>query len=166
MRKFFFLFWLIPLVGFAQQPNDTLVLKSANGTIFGLYITNAGVLEVVNFGQSSNGNPGQQPSVGFNYSAIVKEATDNNIQPPSAGLQALQQTYFNKLDSIGFLDKCDFFYLFINDGSPDFGLINWAKPSSFKGTPENQVHFDSLTGFSAGNTKGYVNTILNLQEMD
>ncbi len=159
MRKFILAILLAPLLSFSQQSSDTLILKSPNGTLFGLYITNAGVLEVVSFGLPPAGKPGQQlPSVGFQYSAIVAEATANNVAIPSQGLQALQKLYFDKLDSIGFLEKCDFFYLFVNDGSPDFGLINWADPTKYKATAMSQPAFDSLKGFSIGSSKGYLNT--------
>lgn len=157
MKKIILAFLFLPLLVVGQQASDTLVLKSANGTIFGLYITNSGTLEVVNFGQSNPPGP-TQPSVGFPYSDIIAEAATNSITAPSAAMQQLQERYFRKLDSIGFLAKCDFFYLFVNDGSPEFGQINWASPTKFKATGVNQPEFSPLKGFGTGKSRGYVNT--------
>lgn len=163
MKKILLVLILIPLFSKAQGsssgPSDTLILKSPNGTLFGLYITNSGVLEVVNFNTNPNPPGTPPPSVGFPYSDIIAEAARTNITPPSAGLQALQQAYFNKLDSIGFLAKCDFFYVFPNDGSEEFGLINWADPAKYKATTKGKPLYDNLKGFTSGpKSNGYIRT--------
>ncbi len=165
MKKLLSILLLIPWLLLGQGNNtasDTLLLKSANGTFFGLYVTDLGELKVVNFGnpQPPVGTP--MPSVGFKYSKIVSTAGALNINTPTQGLQLIQERYFDRLDSIGFLAKCDYFYVFVNDGGADFGLINWADPDKFRAVAMQNPSFDSLTGYNAGpNNNGYLNTTYN-----
>lgn len=162
MKKLLLAILLLPAFISAQQsPSDTLLLKSPNGTVYGLYITNSGVLEIVNF--ASTPGSGQSPttgtpSVGHGYSDLLTQAATQNISAPSSALQALQQRYFQKLDSIGFLANCDYFYVFANDGSEEFGLLNWANPSTFLAKTKKKPEFNAILGFSPGSKKGYIQT--------
>jgi len=86
------------------------------------------------------------------YQAVLDQASSLGYTAPSAAQQTLQNTLVTDLKTAGIWSKLDALYIMANDGSREFGRLNWASPSNFElselpSTPT----FTLNEGFSAGN---------------
>jgi len=86
------------------------------------------------------------------YQAVLDQASSLGYTAPSAAQQTLQNTLVTDLKTAGIWSKLDALYVMANDGSREFGRLNWASPSNFElselpSTPT----FTLNEGFSAGN---------------
>ena len=86
------------------------------------------------------------------YQAILDRSTALGYTEPSTAQQILQNTLVTDLKTAGVWDKLDALYITANDGSREFGRLNWASPSTFELSElPSAPTFTSNQGFSAGN---------------
>ena len=83
------------------------------------------------------------------YQAVLDQASTQGYTAPSAAQQTLQNTLVTDLKTAGIWSKLDALYIMANDGSSDFGRLNWASPSTFELSEVNSPIFTSNQGFSA-----------------
>jgi hypothetical protein len=83
-----------------------------------------------------------------NYQAVLNQASTLGYTAPSAAQQTLQNTLVTDLKTAGVWSKLDALYIMANDGSSDFGRLNWASPSAFELTNINSPTFTSNQGFT------------------
>lgn len=86
------------------------------------------------------------------YQAVLDRSTALGYTAPSAAQQTLQNTLVEDLKTAGAWDKLDALYIMANDGSSDFGRLNWASPSAFELSELNSPTFTSNEGFKGGGT--------------
>lgn len=65
------------------------------------------------------------------YRAILDYADNNNYRKPSHCLQNIQNMFVKELKAQGFWDSLDILYILANDGSREFGFINWKDTSQY-----------------------------------
>ena len=65
------------------------------------------------------------------YDEVIQYAESQGYTLPSIEQQMLQQDLMISLVESGLWDKLQTFYVFANDGSQEFGNINWKNPGSF-----------------------------------
>lgn len=65
------------------------------------------------------------------YQAIIDYAKSQSYVLPTEEQQILQNDVVNDLVAQGIWNDLDVFYVFANDGSSDFGRINWINPGTF-----------------------------------
>jgi hypothetical protein len=70
------------------------------------------------------------------YDSIVSYAVSQGYTLPSAAQQQLQWEMMDALIDAGIWNDLDAFYVFANDGSQEFGNINWKSPGSFTVSPK------------------------------
>ena len=95
------------------------------------------------------------------YTAILAEGTAQGYTLPSASQQGKQNILLNKLISSGVWAKLDLILVFANDGSKEFGCINWKNPSGTKATLINSPTFTMNAGFTGNGTSSYILTGYN-----
>jgi hypothetical protein len=95
------------------------------------------------------------------YQAILAEGTAQGYTLPSASQQAKQNILLNSLISSGVWAKLDLILVFANDGSSEFGCINWKNPSGTKATLVNSPTFTINEGFTGNGTSSYILTGYN-----
>jgi len=83
------------------------------------------------------------------YQAVLDQASTQGYTAPSAAQQTIQNTLVEDLKTAGVWSKLDALYIMANDGSSDFGRLNWASPSTFELSEVNSPIFTSNQGFSA-----------------
>lgn len=83
------------------------------------------------------------------YQAVLDRASSLGYTAPSSGQQTLQNTLVTDLKTAGIWNKLDALYIMANDGSREFGRLNWASPSTFELSEVNSPTFTSNQGFSA-----------------
>jgi len=86
------------------------------------------------------------------YQAILDRSTTLGYTAPSGAQQTLQNTLVEDLKTAGVWDKLDALYIMANDGSSDFGRLNWASPSAFELSEVSSPTFTSNEGFKGGGT--------------
>ena len=85
------------------------------------------------------------------YQAVLDRASSLGYTAPSSGQQTLQNTLVTDLKTAGIWDKLDALYIMANDGSREFGRLNWASPSTFELSElPSAPTFTSNQGFSGG----------------
>ena len=94
------------------------------------------------------------------YQAILSRATALGYTLPSATQQAKQNQLILALKSASVWDKLDVFYMFANNGSKEFALINWKIPSSNLGTIVGSNLTFNANGFLGG-ASSFINTNYN-----
>ena len=82
------------------------------------------------------------------YQAILDRSTALGYTEPSTAQQILQNTLVTDLKTAGVWDKLDALYIMANDGSREFGRLNWASPSTFELSEVNSPTFTSNQGFT------------------
>ena len=86
------------------------------------------------------------------YFTLLNYATAQGYSLPSAGQQVVQQQLISDLQSAGIWDKLDALYIMANDGSREFGRLNWVSPSTFELSElPSAPTFTLNEGFSGGN---------------
>lgn len=103
-----------------------------------------------------------QSGTGFDasYQAVLDRATTLNYQLPNANNQVLQNALILGLKSSGVWAKLDVFYMFANNGSKEFGTLNWKNPSSNQATIVGSNMTWNSGGF-VGGASSYLDTNFN-----
>ena len=95
------------------------------------------------------------------YNAVLTEASAQGYTLPSPAQQAKQNTLMAAFISSGVLAKVDVLFIFANDGSKEFGCINWKNPSGAKANPISSPTWASNAGFTGNGTSSYILTGYN-----
>jgi hypothetical protein len=95
------------------------------------------------------------------YKAILAEGTAQGYTLPSSSQQAKQNIFLKSLITSGVWAKLDLILVFANDGSKEFGCINWKNPSGTKATLVNSPTFTMNAGFTGNGTSSYILTGYN-----
>lgn len=93
------------------------------------------------------------------YQAVLNYATSLGYTLPSAAQQIKQNQLMLSLKAAGVWSKLDTFAVFANDGSSNFGLIDWKRLSLY--TAVNSPTFTSNVGFQGNGTSSYINSNFN-----
>jgi hypothetical protein len=95
------------------------------------------------------------------YQAILNRATTLGYTLPSASVQVKQNTLLTSMKADGVWAKLDVFYVFAQDGSAEFGTLNWKNPNANQSTLVNAPTFVSNGGFTGNGTSSYIDTNFN-----
>ena len=93
------------------------------------------------------------------YQAVLNYATSLGYTLPSAGQQVKQNELLISLKLNGIWAKLDTFAIFANDGSSNFGLIDWKRLTLY--TAVNSPTFTTNQGFNGNGTSSYIDTNFN-----
>jgi len=88
------------------------------------------------------------------YQAIL--TAGSGFTRPSASQQILQNQLIIDLKAAGVWEKLDSFMMFRNDGSREFGTINWVNPNNLA-TTTTYPTFSSAYGFQGNNSNMFLN---------
>lgn len=112
----------------------------------------------------ANSWAGDTNIVGFafdsDYQAILDRATELGYTLPTLEQQNLQNTLLINMKADGVWAKLDVFYNFANNGSQEFGTLNWKSPTTRQSTLIGTPNFISNQGFQGTGTS-YINTNFN-----
>src|SRR3990167_8825353 len=92
------------------------------------------------------------------YQAVLDYATAQSYTLPSSGQQILQNTLMVDLVASGAFALLDFFHVPANDGSENFGKINWINPGSFDLTNPNACTWAADSGYSSTGSPDYLDS--------
>jgi len=95
------------------------------------------------------------------YTAVLNRATALGYSLPSESVRTKQNTLLASLKSTGVWAKLDVFYVFAQDGSADFGTLNWKNPNANQSTLFNAPTFVSNGGLMGNGTSSYIDTNFN-----
>jgi len=106
------------------------------------------------------------------YQAIIDYAKSQAYVLPTEAQQIVQNDVVNNLVAQGIWDDLDVFYVFANNGSSDFGRINWINPGTFNAVEtstglqtilptwaSNQGYTGTQLGFSYGFLRTFYNAL-------
>jgi hypothetical protein len=93
------------------------------------------------------------------YQAVLNYATTQGYTLPSASQQIKQNQLVLDLKVGGVWSKLDTFAVFANDGSSNFGLIDWKRLALY--TAVNSPTWTSNVGFTGNGTSSYIDTNFN-----
>jgi hypothetical protein len=93
------------------------------------------------------------------YQEVLDLGTFLGYDLPSSGQQILQNQLMLAAKASGAYQKSDVFGIFANDGSPEFGLIDWKRKSTM--TAVNSPSFTSNQGFTGNGSTSYIDTNYN-----
>jgi len=97
-------------------------------------------------------------STDSDYQAVLNRATTEGYSLPSASQQTLQNTLVTDLKSSGVWDKLDMLFVFANNGSEEFSLIDWKNPNGTTGTAYSDISWTSNSGFTGDGVADYIDT--------
>ena len=96
------------------------------------------------------------------YQAVLDRSTALGYTAPSAAQQTLQNTLVEDLKTAGVWSKLDALYIMANDGSSDFGRLNWASPSAFELSEVSSPTFTSNQGFTGNGSSSTLDSGINM----
>jgi len=96
------------------------------------------------------------------FDAVISEATAQGYTLPSLPQQALMNQIVIDLKADGIWNKLDFFALFENDGSTQFGWINWVDPTGTKAQHVGSPTWVSNEGYTSLDNANYYDTNFNM----
>jgi len=82
---------------------------------------------------------------------------------PHDTIADLQEALVYSLDTAGYWDKMDVFYVFASHNGTD-ALINWVNPGTYDATNVSETSFTQWEGFTGDGTADYINTNLSLAD--
>jgi hypothetical protein len=109
-----------------------------------------------------NPEPVPTPAFDADYQAVLDEASTLGYTAPSAAQQTLQNTLVEDLKTAGVWSKLDALYIMANDGSREFGSLNWASPSAFALSEVSSPTFTSNEGFTGNGSSSTLDTGINM----
>ena len=98
----------------------------------------------------------------IDYKAVLDRAVALGYAIPSAAQQTLQDTLVRDLKTAGVWSKLDALYIMANDGSREFGSLNWASPSNFALSEVSSPTFTSNEGFMGNGLSSTLDTGINM----
>lgn len=97
-------------------------------------------------------------STDSDYQLVLNRATTEGYSLPSASQQTLQNTLVTDLKSSGVWDKLDMLFVFANNSSEEFSLIDWKNPNGTTGTAYSDISWTSNSGFTGDGVADYIDT--------
>lgn len=94
------------------------------------------------------------------YKAVLDRGTALSYTLPTLAQQKLQNTLLMNMKADGVWAKLDVFYNFANNGSQEFGTLNWKSPTTRQSTLIGTPNFISNQGFQGTGTS-YIDTNFN-----
>lgn len=94
------------------------------------------------------------------YKAVLDRGTALSYTLPTLAQQKLQNTLLMNMKTDGVWAKLDVFYNFANNGSQEFGTLNWKSPTTRQSTLIGTPNFISNQGFQGTGTS-YIDTNFN-----
>jgi hypothetical protein len=94
------------------------------------------------------------------YKAVLDRGTALSYTLPTLAQQKLQNTLLMNMKADGVWAKLDVFYNFANDGSQEFGTLNWKSPTTRQSTLVGSPNFISNQGIQGTGTS-YIDTNFN-----
>lgn len=95
------------------------------------------------------------------YQAVLDRATTLGYTHPSSAQKSKHDTMVRLLKSDGTWAKLDALYIFLNDGSKEFGTLNWISPSANQVTIVGSMTWTSNAGFQGNGSSMYLNVGFN-----
>ena len=93
------------------------------------------------------------------YQAVLNKGTAEGYTLPSASQQALQNTLVTSLKADSNVwDKLDMLFVFANNGSEEYSLIDWKNPTGTLATAYSDIAWASNTGFTGDGVADYIDT--------
>ena len=96
------------------------------------------------------------------YQAVLDRSNALGYTAPSEAQKTLQNTLVTDLKTAGVWDKLDALYITANDGSREFGRLNWVSPSTFELSEVNSPAFTSNEGFTGNGSSSTLDTGITL----
>lgn len=97
------------------------------------------------------------------YQALLDYATTQTYVLPSSAQQIVQNQVVLDLKTEGAWIEYDVIYVPANDGSRQFGTLNWKDPTVFQLIENGTITWTSNIGFKTDGTTGYLNTTWDAQ---
>lgn len=97
-------------------------------------------------------------STDADYQSVLNRSTALGYTAPSASQQTLQNTLVTDLKTAGVWDKLDMLFVFANDGSEEYSLIDWKNPTGTLATAYSAIAWASNTGFTGDGVADYIDT--------
>ena len=94
------------------------------------------------------------------YKAVLDRGTALSYTLPTLAQQKLQNTLLMNMKADGVWAKLDVFYNFANNGSQEFGTLNWKSPTTRQSTLVGSPNFISNQGIQGTGTS-YIDTNFN-----
>jgi hypothetical protein len=95
------------------------------------------------------------------YQAILDRAAVLGYAVPTYDQQLKQNDLIILLKSFGIWSQMDVFYVYANNGSKEFALLNWINPLLHQCSLINSPSFTANDGFTGNGTSSYINTNFN-----
>lgn len=95
------------------------------------------------------------------YYAIIARGTSLGYTLPDSAQQVKQNTLLLSFKNDNVWAEMDVFYVFANNGSKEFGTLNWKNPSVHQCTLVNSPTWASNGGFTGNGTSSYIDTNFN-----
>lgn len=105
----------------------------------------------------------QKKSIRFDpdYQAVIDKAKALGYALPSHKQQIKQNSLLLALKHTLIWNQLDVVYVFANDGSRQFGTLNWKNPNTNQVTEHGTLTWTSNQGFAGDGSTGYLNTNFN-----
>jgi hypothetical protein len=103
-------------------------------------------------------NAGNEIIFDADYQNIIDQAVSSTYTIPSAQQQLIQNQLVLDLKSNSIWSKLDALWIPANDGSEEFGYLNWIAPTTFEVTQNGTVNFTSNRGVTANSTTDFLET--------
>jgi hypothetical protein len=110
---------------------------------------------------SANSNAIAVAAFDADYQAVLDKATTLSYTLPTDSVKVKQNTLLTSMKADGVWAKLDVFYVFAQDGSADFGTLNWKNPNANQSTLVNAPTFVSNGGLMGNGTSSYIDTNFN-----
>ena len=94
------------------------------------------------------------------YQNVLNYAVLQGYTPPSTSQQVFQNNLMQFITSSGLYTKLDIFYVYANNGSKEFSLINWINTGSFYGTASGATPptWNTITGWKGNGISAFIDT--------
>jgi hypothetical protein len=112
---------------------------------------------------SANSNAIAVAAFDADYQAILDKASSVGFgyTLPTDSVKVKQNTLLTSMKADGVWAKLDVFYVFAQDGSAQFGTLNWKNPNANQAALVNAPAFVSNGGFTGNGTSSYIDTNFN-----
>jgi len=128
------------------------MIKLNAETVTNLYLGGAHVQAawqgVVKVYPATGATGGLPPGRNAYYQSILNIGALNGYTLPSPAQQDLQNNLLQELVNQGIWDKLDVFYVFANDGSKEFGNLNWKDPGAYECTTSGSPLWTADQGYT------------------
>jgi hypothetical protein len=94
------------------------------------------------------------------YQNVLNYAQQQGYSLPSVPQQIYQNQLMEYITGSNLYTLLDVFYVFINNGSAEFSLINWINTGSFYGSPAGATPptWNSASGWTGNGLSGFIDT--------